>query len=271
MPDASASQAGMDTAIGSVADCARFDARPTCARIGLVLLATDHTTERDFARACVPLDVSLHAARIAYANPTTAENLRRMLPRLADGARLILPGEALDAVYFACTSASVAIGDHAVVAAIDSAKPGVPVVTPTLAARAAFDALAVRRVALLTPYTEAVTADMVGYFAGAGIEITRARCFGLDDDREMARLTQDAIVAAALRTVGPGDEALFVSCTALRACEAVERIEDATGLPVVTSNQAGLWQALQLADVPLPQGGGRLMRFAPLRRQRAAP
>jgi maleate isomerase len=265
MPAATTSEHTMTGDIASVADSARFVERPTATRIGLVLLATDHTTERDFARVCVPLGVSVHGSRIAYANPTTAENLRRMLPRLAEGARLILPDEALDAIYYACTSASVAIGDEAVVAAIGTAKPGVPVVTPTLAARAALAALGAHRVALLTPYTRTVTAEMADYFTRAGIEITRARCFGLDDDRAMARLTQDAIVEAALRTIESSDEALFISCTALRAFEAVGRIEREIGRPVITSNQAGLWQALHLAGVvPPAAAGGRLMSVAPV-------
>ncbi|MGF1624963.1 MAG: ectoine utilization protein EutA [Alphaproteobacteria bacterium] len=247
-----------------MAHCAAFDARPTRTRIGLVLLATDHTTERDFERVLVPLGISVHCNRIAYANPTTAENLRRMIPRLTEGAALILPGEDLDAIYYACTAASVAIGDAVVVEAIRAAKPDVPATTPTLAARAAFLALGVRRLALLTPYTRAVTEDMAAYFRAAGLEIARATCFGLEDDREMARLTGDAIVAAAQATIGDDDEALFVSCTALRAFEAVDRIERAIGRPVVTSNQAGLWQALHLAGVTPPaNAGGQLMRVAP--------
>ena len=254
----------MTTEISSVARHASFVDRPTAKRIGLVLLATDHTTERDFERVLVPLGISVHCNRIAYANPTTAENLRRMIPRLTESAALILPGEDLDAIYYACTAASVAIGDAVVVGAIREAKPNVPATTPTLAARAAFAALGVRRLALLTPYSRTVTSDMAAYFRSAGLAIAHAGCFGLEDDREMARLTEDAIVTAAQATIGADDEALFVSCTALRAFEAVDRIERAIGRPVVTSNQAGLWQALHLAGItPPPDAGGQLMRVPP--------
>ena len=52
-----------------------------------------------------------------------------------------------------------------------------------------------------------------------------------------------------------------MSCTALRAAEAVEEIERALGKPVVTSNQAMFWQALRTAgcDLAVP-GYGRLLR-----------
>ena len=254
----------MTREIASVADLAAFDEQPTRKRIGLLLLATDHTTERDFERVCVPLGISVHCARIEYANPTTVDNLRRMTPRLTDGAGLILPGESLDAIYYGCTAASVAIGDAVVVAAIQAAKPGVPVVTPTGAAFQAFTALGLRRIALLTPYSPTVTAEVVAYFERHGLTIGGAACFGLEDDREMARLTGDAVVAAAERTIGADDDGLFVSCTALRAFAVADRIEQRIGRPVVTSNQAALWQVLHLAgEAPPADAGGRLMRMLP--------
>ncbi len=46
--------------------------------------------------------------------------------------------------------------------------------------------------------------------------------------------------------MAPSAEALFVSCTALRAAAAVPAMEAALGRPVVTSNQATAWQCLRL-------------------------
>src|SRR3546814_4151196 len=75
-----------------------FDDRPVGKRIGLVVLATDHTTEPEFRRMVASDGLAVYTARIAYANPTTPDNLRRMQPRLAEGAGLILPEEPLDAI-----------------------------------------------------------------------------------------------------------------------------------------------------------------------------
>jgi maleate isomerase len=59
----------------------------------------------------------------------------------------------------------------------------------------------------------------------------------------------------------PNADAILISCGNLRSFEAIEPLETDTGLPVVTSNQAGLWQALRLVGIrdPLP-GIGRLLR-----------
>jgi len=238
----------------------RLDARPAEKRIGLVCLATDHTSEADFAGALLPLGVRLHTARIAYANPTNKPNLLKMLPRLSEAASLILPGESLDAICYSCTAATVVMGDAAVAEVIHEAKPGVPLVTPVSAARAAFQALGAHRIAVLTPYTTTVTAELVDYFRAHAFEVVDAACLGLDDDREMARVDRDSIVAAARRVVTAEAEALFISCTALRAATAAQEIEAAIGRPVVTSNQASIWYALRAAGVldPVP-GYGRLL------------
>ena len=237
-----------------------LDERPMARRVGLLALATDHTSEVDFRRMVASESVGVYVTRVAYANPTTPETLRRLLPLLTEGAALILPREPLDAVYFACTAASVVIGDDAVEQAIQHAKPGVPVITPPLAARRGFRALGVRRISLLTPYTVATTAPMLRYFANAGLDVVSCICLGLDDDREMARISRASLIAAAREALAADAEALFISCTGVRSAAVVGEIEQATGRPVVTSNQAGAWMALRLGgDITPRPRFGRLM------------
>jgi maleate isomerase len=234
-----------------------FDDRPVAKRIGLLALATDHTSEVDFHRMVASDSRGVYVTRVAYANPTTPENLRRMQPRLTEAAALILPDESLDAIYFACTSASVVIGDRDVERAIQAAKPGVPVVTPPLAVRHGLRALGARRISILTPYTIETTTPMVRCFAESGLEITSCTCLGLDDDREMARISHASLIAAARDATAQDAEALFISCTGVRAAAIVAEIEQAIGRPVVTSNQAGAWLTLRLCgdDTSRPQYG----------------
>ncbi len=238
-----------------------YEARPARWRIGLIALATDHTTERDFARMSPGPEVAIYVSRVMNYNPTTVENLRRMAPLLSDAAALILPDEPLDVVAYSCTSASVAIGDEAVMAAIQEAKPGVPCVTPPSAAAAAFAHLGVRRISVLTPYLRSVSEPFVDYFAARGLETATLTCLGIEDDRDMACLAPASIAAVAREVCDPAAEGLFISCTAVRAAEAAEEIEQDLGKPVVTSNQAMFWQALRTAGCDSPVSGyGRLLR-----------
>ena len=238
----------------------RLDDRPVPRRIGLILLATDHTTEPDFARMVASEAIGVYSTRIPYANPVTPENLRAMQPSLTDAARLIWPDETLDVVMYSCTSASVVIGDREIEAAIKAAKPDAKVVTPTAAAVMGLHALQARRISVLTPYTVETSRPMADYFQNLDFAIDRFTCMGLTDDREMARITPDEIVAQAIEAFVPGSDALFISCTAVRGASVAAEIEAAIGKPVVTSNLATAWACLRLCgdDVPRPDLG-RLM------------
>ncbi|MDX3926012.1 MAG: ectoine utilization protein EutA [Shinella sp.] len=238
----------------------RLDDRPLEKRVGLIILATDHTTEVDFQRMVASERIGVYVTRIPYANPVTPENLRAMQPSLTAGAALLLPDETLDVVMYSCTSASVVIGDAEVEAAIKAAKPEASVVTPTAAAVKGLRALDARRISVLTPYTIETSRPMADYFAGLGFTIDRFTCLGLTDDRDMARIAPDEIVAFAKEALAPESDAIFISCTAVRAAGVAARIEAETGKPVVSSNLATAWASLRLCgdDAPRP-ALGRLM------------
>lgn len=251
----------MDLTLASRAP--RLDDRPLEKRVGLIILATDHTSEVDFQRMVAGERIGVYATRIPYANPVTPENLRAMQPSLTAGAALILPDEPLDVVMYSCTSASVVIGDAEIEKAVKAAKPTAAVVTPTAAAVSGLRAFGAKRISVLTPYTLETSRSMADYFEGLGFDIARFTCLGLTDDREMARISPDEIVAFAKEATTPDSDALFISCTAVRAAGVAARIEAAIGKPVVTSNLATAWACLRLCgdDTARPERG-RLMTLA---------
>jgi maleate isomerase len=231
-------------------------------RIGLIALSTDLTSESDAARVLPGAGVALHTTRVAFENPTTPESLMRMQPLLRDAARLLVPEMPLAAIWYSCTAASAIIGDAAVAGAIGAGRPGVPVLTPPQAALSAFAALGVRRIAVLTPYLARTTGEFIGYFEATHIAAVSTLSLGIEDDRDMARVSRASILAAAAAADHPEAEALFISCTALPAMAAVAEIEAMLGKPVVTSNQAALWRLGALTGRRLT-GPGRLFAMSP--------
>lgn len=228
-------------------------------RLGMIVLATDMTVERDARQLIAPDEAAFHVSRIPFENPTTPDSLRAMGPNLTVAADLLVPGVNLTAIAFACTSASVTIRNDAVYQSIAKVRPNVPVVTPSSAALLAFRALNVRRIALLTPYLVETTEPMIEYFEDQNISIEKAACFNMADDRDMARFDHDTLIEAAVSLDGPNVEAIFLSCTALPAVGVIDAIEARIGKPVVSSNQATLWALRGLAGLPPPKKGvGRL-------------
>jgi maleate isomerase len=235
-------------------DAAVGDAPGQRARIGLILLATDFATEGELARFLpdgrgADADVAWFTTRVPNTNPVTAANLRAMGPELARTAANILPGARLDAIAYSCTSGTVVMGAEATRAQINAGRPWVPVTTPAIAALAAFDALGVRRLSVLTPYSPEVNAAIADFLIADGCDIRTFASFHLDTDEAMSGVPERAIAEAAAGADTPDSDAVFISCTALRAVGCVAELEARLGKPVVTSNQAMFWHALRLAGV----------------------
>jgi maleate isomerase len=228
-------------------------------RIGLVALATDHTSEVDYARILTPAGVGIYVNRIPFANPVTPETLRAMEGDLAQGAALILPGEQLDAIIYGCTSASVCIGDAAVRAQVEKGKPSCPVVTPISGALNGLRAMGAKRISVLTPYTVETTRPMAAMFAAEGFALERVTCLNMSDDRDMARIALGDLVELAVEATDPASDALFVSCTAVRAAGVIDQIEAATGRPALSSNYAAAWNVARLCGLMAPLAPGYLM------------
>ena len=226
---------------------AGFSAR---AAIGLIVLSSDQTIEHEF-RSLLGLDgVALHQSRIRNDSRITPETLGAMEARLVEATAVILPGMPLDVVAFACTSASMVIGEDRVFEKIRTARPQAQPTTPITAAFAAFEAFGARRIALITPYRPDVNREIQAYIEARGVEIVRMASFEEEDDLRVCRISERSIKEAAL-VLGrdPAVEAVFISCTALRTVSVVEDIEAELDKLVTSSNHALAWHCLRLAGI----------------------
>ncbi|HYZ25518.1 MAG TPA: hypothetical protein VE597_01290 [Geminicoccaceae bacterium] len=226
------------------------------AAIGLIVLATDQTIEHEFRRLLDLPGVGLYQSRILNDAQIVPETLRAMEARLVEATGLILPGLPLDVVAFGCTSAAMVIGEERVFERIREARPEIACTTPITAAFAAFRALEVRRLALLTPYRDDVNRFMRDYIEARGFAVPVMGSFNQGDDRKAARIDAASIRDAAVDLGrSAGVDAVFVSCTSLRLIDAIGEIEAEIGKPVTSSNHAMAWHCLRLAGVIDPRPG----------------
>ena len=220
------------------------------AAIGLIVLATDQTLEHECRRLLDLPGVAFYESRILNDAEITPATLKAMETRLAEAAGLILPGLPLDALGFGCTSASMVIGEERVFELIRSVRPKIACTTPITAAFAAFEALRVRRIALLTPYRDDINRFMRSYIEARGFQVPAMGSFNEEDDRRAARIDAASIRDAALRLGRAAEvDGVFVSCTSLRLVDAVAPIEAELGKPVTSSNHALAWHCLRLAGI----------------------
>ncbi len=233
---------------------------PVRARVGLLALGTDLCTEAD-VRRMLPDTVGLYSNRVHHENPMSLEALRRVGDDLPRAGRDLLPGLDLDVVAYGCTSGTIALGEAETLALIARSRPCRFQTTPVTASLAALAHLGARRVSILTPYLTDVNRALGDYYASRGLEVINVSGLDMDDDYAMTALTPETLVEAGVAAMDDDADALFISCTALRASLAVERLEARLGRPVVTSNQSMAWHVLHLtgqaADAAAP---GRLFR-----------
>ena len=146
-----------------------------------------------------------------------------------------------------------------------SAVTGIKSTTSLTAVVEALRALGIKRPAIATSYLPDIDARLVEVLKQSGFDVAAIRGMSLRRSIDMGKIMPDETyrLARALANQADNADGLFISCGNLRSFEVIEALEADTGLPVVTSNQAGLWQALRMAGVEerLPSLGKLLRDF----------
>ena len=228
------------------------DASGTGPAVGLIVLRSDEVLERELA-GWLPAHLRRLHARIPNGTDVTADALMAMERDLPAAAALLPPGIDFDVVAYGCTSASTLIGEARVAELVGSVVPGAAVTNPLSAAKARLTDLGARRIALLTPYTREISAAIVEHLEGAGFEVVRAASFDERDDSRVARIAERSTLEALVGlAAGGGVDAVFGSCTNLRALGILDEAERRAGVPVLTSNSALAWHVARLAEGAAP-------------------
>jgi len=238
-------------------------------RIGLLIPSTNTTCEADF-QMVVPRGFSVHGQRLWLTNDALGdEGMVRMNAEIETGARYLATAR-VDAISYGCTTGSFFKGpgwDRDMIALIERTA-GVPAVAASPSVVEALRTLGARRISVATPYPEWNNTRLRAYLEAQGFDVlnleaepvaARAGNQGINDQEP------DVVAEFASRACRADADALLCSCTAWRSVEAAEEIEQRTGKPVVTSNQASIWLALRRLGHAEPIAGfGRLLRmFAP--------
>jgi maleate isomerase len=144
-----------------------------------------------------------------------------------------------------------------------TAATGITATTSLTAVVEALRALHLSRLAIATSYIPEMDARLTDVIVRSGFRVEAIRGMGIKRSIDMGKVSPDETYRLALEVAraAPDADGIFISCGNLRSFEAIEPLETDTAIPVVTSNQAGLWQALRLAGIKdrLPNLG-RLLR-----------
>lgn len=210
------------------------------ARIALIVPSSNTVMENDLHEALAKARFGVHTARM-YLVETTREAEQRMIehhaPKAADDLATLHP----DLLVFGCTSAGSLFGaeyDRQVCRDLGE-RAGCPALGTLSAVNEALDARPFRRLAVITPYNDDLTASIASAVTTSERTVVAAHGMGIEDNVALADPSPGHIAAFAEELLRGADfDGLFVSCTNFRALEAKPALERAFGVPVVTSNSA---------------------------------
>jgi maleate isomerase len=240
----------MSASSGESPDCRAlqpsFETR-ACADIGLLALASDHAIQSEVGRVLPPDETCLHVSRLVSSNTVSMQNLAGIAEGIEVACSVLLPGTPLSVIAYGCTSGTVAAGEPRILETLKRCKPGAAPTTPITAARAAFKALGLSELSVLTPYPREVHLAVVHHLESHGLDIVRSAYFGVSEDRQITEIDSESLESAIDELARGDGRAIFVSCTALRIVDDIARLERKTGKIILTSNQALAWHCLRLS------------------------
>ena len=214
-------------------------------RIGLIALATDFMIERDFINVIKDKDIDFFVNRIECYNPLTRENLIKMSEKVTEVTNNILPNEDIDCIVYGCTSGTIAAGYDSIEKKVKAAKPKAKLTTPSSAAIKALKKLGVKKIAIFTPYSKKLNDEVIIYFSNEGFEITSNYYLDIKADYDIGKVDQKFLYGTLSNFEMNDADALFISCTALPVLNIIDKLEKKLNKPVLSSNQALIWDSLE--------------------------
>ena len=227
-------------------------------RIGLVVLQSDETIERDMMQMRGTAD--LFFSRVPSGQEVTAQTLQSMAAHIEASAALFPQTLRLNAVGYGCTSGTAQIGVQEVERLVKAGTKTQAVSQPVSALLAACRHLKLKRIAFLSPYLEQVSANLREVLQNSGIETPVFGTFGEAEESKVVRISGASIQSAARHLLTNGGlDGVFLSCTNLRTMDLIAPMEAEFGLPVLSSNLVLAWHLAQLSGDPQAlQGPGQL-------------
>ena len=213
------------------------------ARIGVLVPFTNSNLEADFSMLR-PDGVSIHYARMGgydqEAIPDSSQ-MANMGSASLDEPLKLLTGVRPNIILYGCTSATLSHGMEFDIALANKIKTlsGVETVTAAGALVYALNKIKARHISFASPYVPELNDRAIALLSDAGFEtIHRSEVKQTLDNYGQSELSPEQVYELGLAANHQHCDAIVLSCTDMRSVEIIAKLEQATGKPVITSNQA---------------------------------
>ena len=188
---------------------------------GLVVLQTDETVEADLHRL-LPDGSRLFVTRVPSGAEVTREALAAMEGEITHACSLLPRPVVFECVGYACTSGTSVIGAKRVAELVAAGCRAARVTEPVSALVARCRRDGVRRLGLVSPYVEDVSAGLRHVLESRGIDVPHFASFDVAEEAKVARIDRRSVENAARDMAARDVDAVFLSCTNLRTLNVIE-------------------------------------------------
>ncbi|MFQ5763143.1 MAG: maleate cis-trans isomerase [Candidatus Bathyarchaeia archaeon] len=230
-------------------------------KIGILVVASDTTCEAELHKAA-PEGISIHSSRMEFPGAVTVESVGKLADYAEKAAELLIPA-GVNVIAFCCTSGSFIKGagwDLEIINKLEKRFPNIKATTTSTAVLNALRTLNIGKVAVATPYLEEVNKSLKSFLEKEKFNVRRIKGLQIKEDLETNALPAEKTYQLAKSLAQADADGILISCTSLRTFDIIGTIERDLGMPVVTSNQATLWDVLRKAEIRGPlHGYGQLL------------
>lgn len=239
------------------------------AKLGVLIPSTNTVVEAEYVQM-VPEGVTVHSGRIYIGRPQLHSD--DATNDLLEDVRIGVPAAVRDVVTLEPDAILMAMSAPTFYGGLDgclayeesiSAQAGghIPVVSGPRALLDGLKALAVTRIAILSPYQPVNDRQVIDFFEGQGIEITQYHGLRSTTATAIARTSPDEVRELLTALAGTGPEAIVQVGTNLPMVRMADEAERWLRLPVLAINAVTMWSALRRLGIKDQAGGfGALLR-----------
>jgi len=217
-------------------------------KIGLMVPANNTTMEIELT-AWLPAGSTVTTVKIPRGQGLlTKETLPAYRASAIALARTHFASGAFDIIAYGCTAAGFLFGPtgDAELSAMLTEATGLPVVTTARAMVSALQHDNAKRIAVVTPYHDAVNAQLAAFLADGDIAVVRMDTFRACDVTALGRITAEQVRDLARATMGPDCDALFIGCSQLPTHAILDGLQAEFARPAWSSIKATAWDAARL-------------------------
>ncbi|MEZ5500694.1 MAG: hypothetical protein R3E77_14875 [Steroidobacteraceae bacterium] len=241
-------------------------------RIGQIVPSSNVTMETEIPamlrarEQLLPERFTFHSSRMRMKTVTAAE--LAAMDKDSDRCALELSDAAVDVLGYACLVAIMSMGhgyhrksqQRLHQRTVENGKPA-PVVTSAGALIEGLQALGARRVAVIAPYMKPLTEMVVSYITSEGFEVCDSLALEIPDNLEVAAQNPQNLLQHYRRLdLGNVDTLVLSACVQMPSLPAIERVEDACGISVVSAAVCTTFGMLRALGLPTKvPGAGALL------------